>query len=114
MVEEAGLPLIATSDPWSVVVVGSLVGVSGSGCHLVPLLVSLAELWDTASEMSIGMDTLTAECPHTTYRVSCITVSEGCSASLGSGVAVYNCLDTVSSTSTHLTPRPPTTRTHLL
>ena len=69
MVEEAGLPPIATSDPLRVVVVGHLVGVSGSGCHSVgwgPLLVSLAGLWDTASDMSIGMDTLTVEHSHTT------------------------------------------------
>ena len=115
MVEEAGSPPIATSEPLSVVVVGLLVGVSGSGWHLLgsePLLVSPAGLWDMASDMRIGMDMLTVEHIHTTYSVSRITMSEGRSASLGSGVALYHHFDVVSSTSKHLTP--PTHHQHPL
>ena len=69
MVEEAGAPPIATSESLSAVMVGSLVGVSGSGCHSVglgPLVVSLAGLWDMASDMSTGIDILTEEFHHTT------------------------------------------------
>lgn len=69
MVEEGRSPPIATSEPWNDAMAGLLAGVSRSGCHSVgwgPLLVSLAEHWDMALDMSIGMDTLTAEKSHNT------------------------------------------------
>ena len=56
----------ARSKPWNDVMVGWLVGVRGSGCHSVDLVSLVAVLRDMASDMNIGMDTLTADFPHTT------------------------------------------------
>ena len=52
MVEEGdSIAPTARSEPWNDVMVGSGVGVSGSGCHSVDLGSLLAVLWDMASDM---------------------------------------------------------------